>query len=356
MKHPISADNLQNALTPALQDGEAIRWSEQADPSNQYVNIGACALATLIFFGAYFGFMHGITGDGDNDFITKLVLSFFLVAGSASLLTTLYSIASLGGTLYAVSNRRILILNRRPLGKPLIYALPLAVNSVCRIKQHSNGCRDYLMYEEDLGRYSRTNGLRRIRNTQGLETALRDGGVQLPDTTAQQAAPTFRLSWEHSLPGTRIALLLIGLYLSAGIFLPAFVIRTGANLYLSGERSSATIIGYEKRSVEEDKRTVTRYYPILLFPTADSPLVRATDMFGDTKPEWNIGEQTEVLYAPGNPSRVMRDTGENRSNAIGFIGVFVAISLWLLWRLLRTIRQWYGRRSEAYYLVELTKI
>ncbi len=331
-------------LSLSLQEGELVLWSEcNGRGGKNALETGIfCAVA---FFGIYGGFAYWAHTDCSISPQLMKITEFFIVFGLLSLISGFYYAAAEKRRLYAITNRRALIITPLPLAKPLLCAIPLTAGLIFSIKHRANNTADYLMY---CTRYSKNyqdqDGFRNICDTQGLETTLKHLGIALPPpgkpvTAAFNKKPLFT-------PGSKALLLIAAFYIVLGIFLPVTIHSTGADLYLHGERATATIIGSKRRTQQEGKfnHTVTRHYPILAYRDTTLGPVRVTDTHGDESPTWHYGQQVDVLYTPGDTTRLIRDTQDYHRNATLFLGLIAMATLWLLWETAKTIRQ--ARRTR----------
>ena len=358
-------------LSQALQDGERVLWSEcNGHGGKDSLSLGIfCAIGFSAFYGLLVYWAHA---DGSISPALLKVLEIFIVFALLSLVCGFYYAAAEKRRLYALTNRRALIITPRPLAKPLLCAIPLTANIIFNVKQNADLTSDNLMYSTRYNARHGSNledkdGFRHIIDTTGLENTLHHLGIALPQPgnprpIAFRKKPLFT-------PAAKTLLLAAGFYTLSGVLLPAILHATGADLYLFGERTTATIIG-SKRHTKQKRANVTvsgtdtltkheatlnhtdtRHYPILRYQDSALGTVRVTDKHGDDSPDWSYGQQVDVLYTPGDTTRILRDTQNTRTNAYLYTGISALALLWLLWECAKTIRQ--ARRTRHLpYLTE----
>lgn len=322
---------LKRLLPHILQEGETLLWFGQSKNAGR-ASLQLGYVCAFILFGMYAGFAYwGYCCSGVESGVLR-VLDFFLVCGLFSIICGHYQAAAEKQRVYAITNRRALIITPDPLGKPTLCTIPLSKQSICGVKRHADGTVDYKMFRETYGKvHDAISGFCRVADTDGAETAFRKAGAPLPPTNEARPAAFCRKMAMNT--GSKWLLLICGFYLMLGVFLPVVIYSNGADLYLWGERTTATIVGAETRTEREGSRIkhwVTRYYPVLVYTDAATGPVRTTPNHGDKNPTWSYGQQVEILYTPGDTTRIFRNNADMHFN-IGFGLSLIALPLlWLL--------------------------
>lgn len=289
-------------------------------------------VCAFILFGIYAGLAYWGYCCSELEPAFLRILDFFLVGGLFSIISGHYQAAAEKRRVYAITNNRAIIITPDPLGKPTLCAIPLSPQTICSVAHHKDGSADYRMFRETYGKvHDAISGFCQVTDTDGAEAAFRKAGVCLPPANKPRPAVFCRKIAMNT--GSKWLLLACGFYLMLGVFLPVVIYSNGADLYLWGERTTATIVGAESRTEREGgkiKQWVTRYYPVLVYTDAATGPVRTTPNHGDKKPTWSYGQQVEILYTPGDHSRIFRNNDDTHFN-IGFGLSLIAIPLlWLL--------------------------
>ena len=346
--HITSAIN--KTINLALQPEETVLWSYRR-AGNAKKTFILCTLAALFWFGCFTAFAYWAYRDNELTPGTLNILSLFIVWGIVTLAVAPF--AALTATQYVITNRRVLSVTVNRMGlKPAVISLPLCEQLVFSIKRHRDGSADYLMFEQQTGKTNQAEGFKRVSDTAGLEAALRESGVSLPETD-NDSQTAFRIT-KYS-PMVKMVLLALGLHLVLGVLAPGIIRSSGAEIYLYGERADATVVGVNistRKKGRRIKRNVTRHYPILRFRTREGKLIQAKGFSGDKQPTWQPKERVSVLYLPDNPEQVMRDNDAHRWNALLFCGLFMAIALWLVVEFTRNLLRWNRSRKNPFYLIE----
>ena len=207
---------------------------------------------------------------------------------------------------YALSNQRAFIIERPTRrGRPCtVITFRVRRGMVCRVLRRSNGHVDY-----HLGRQVCEEGEDRPRGFIDLAPEhdpaplLKQLGVQLPAENKPREGPGFSYPTEepHRRPGRNLIMAII-----AGMGCLLFLNTHGTHLLLTGQKTTADIVGYEqvndKRGRRWTRRMVVVHHPVLSFSTPDGRTHKANSLYGfDDEPKYPVGAQVEVLYAPGNP-------------------------------------------------------
>ena len=221
-------------------------------------------------------------------------------------------------TYYALTDRRGLVVEAPPIGRHRVHAAPVCPDMVILLERHRDGTASYTIGVQRVGLLALDVGFVKVRSVHELEKQLALCGVKLPT----EFLPAGRR--EVVLPSRRrlFALILVVL------FFPWYMFREleeDPELHLTffGERTMATIVSHAYTTRREGGRVpkwVTRYYPVLVFRTANGSPAQATDCTGDPiEPVGAPGEQVGILYDPQRPTLAMRTTIRRFVRPVGLL-------------------------------------
>lgn len=352
-------NELKRAIEFALSDGEDMLWAERRryamDGNVWVVLIGGVLLLGL---SAVLTALALSPAPPDACNIYTAGLSFMAALGC--LLCVIYAIKGNRNTIYALTQRRALIVQLLPIGKPVVYAVPVAQDMVHRLFPHPDGSLDYYMMELPMGRYGmREHGFLRVHDNDELQAALTRCGVKLPEIGERRPVRQ-RLNIYDGLspllPMLGWLSLLALMLVAAGQQLLSHSTITYLDLWLNGEHSTATVIAYCHKTThkttkingeEQSSEVEVVYYPVYLITHADGTTAAHTELDGSTKPKVRPGEQVTVYYAPELPWRAMRRDFDKLLMPLFFLG----IGGWCFYMFLRACGRYRSTRHRRYYLI-----
>ncbi len=222
---------------------------------------------------------------------------------------------------YVLSNRRAFIIET-PVkrGKPAtVITFRVRRDMVGRVLRRSSGHVDYYLGREVMeGEEDLPRGFINLPPEQDPAPVFTQLGVELPAEGETRKLPGFSYprEEEHRRPGYN--LILAALALAACLFC---LDTQGTRLLLSGQETTATILGYEQgtetRGRKWTRRTVTTHHPQLAFNTPDGQTHKVQSLYGfDDEPKYPAGSQVTALYDPADPGcATIKDYGILRAPA-----------------------------------------
>ncbi len=358
-------DELKKEIKFALSEDEEVRWAERRSYALD-ADVGVLLGAAVLLLGVCVFVTLPATQPEPPDYCNVYTISLSFLGAVALLLCALYGIKSHRRTIYALTQQRALIVQQPPIGKPIVYALPVSPDMVYRVTRHHDGRSDYNMAEMPLGRYGmRELGFLQVRDNEQLQAELSRCGVDLPPHGKQRPA-TRRVdaysAFSPLLPMTGW-LVLLGLML-AGVIreLSDSTTRTYLDLWLNGEKCSAAIIAYchtttwRTTTVNGKRREVSEkvvYYPVYRLTPADGTTIISTEVDGSSSiPKYRPGEQLTVYYDPLHTDRAMRRNADHFSIPLVFLGMGGVC----VYMFLQAYRRYRHTRHQSCYLVTAEKV
>ena len=257
-------------------------------------------------------------------------------------------------TFYALTNKRACIIERpaRPDGKCLVFSFEVHPHMIFKVKRHRNGTVDYLLGKERRGYVAFANGFRNLPPELDPAAAFARVGASIPAEGEKK-----RKTCEYTRP-TPAAQNFAGVIILSCLFALALGLdydNHGADLFLRGKETTATVVTYEQGTEERGGRRsrheVTVYYPVVMFRTdsgADCLTVSQTGY--DKHPACRPGDTVELLYDAADPRRAtIKD-----ASILMRPGFFLLALLWALWEAWRSFRRWRVERSMKVIEVECT--
>lgn len=324
-----------SALLQVLQAGEKILWWERCSRRLD-------GFATVLFLASippliiYADLLWDCMEPGGMNpeeakellFLPGLSLCCILLAG--------YQMLTLIRTIYALTNRRGVIIERAPLYRR-IHSADITPHFVRKLTRHRNGTASYIIAEQHIGNMALPIGFQGVRQVSQLEEQLCRCGVLIPQVPPPSAPSGKLLLLLLLLPLGIISLGLHRLHVEADLQLPLY-----------GESAVATIQGFRPHTQTEGRKArklVTRYYPILQFRLPNGTTSQAVDLIGDKRPMGLIGDEVDILYFPQQPHIAMRSTSRRFGWHIFILLMFTGSVGALGYHLLRLYRYHHQQKS-----------
>lgn len=360
MTPPVQNSELKKAVGFALADDEKLLWAERRsytmDGDVWVMLIGGVLILSLSIFFTLHAFL-----PEPPDYCNIYTISLSFAGALICLFCTVYAIKGNSRTVYALTQKRALIVLLPPIGKPVVYAVPLAHDMVYRIVPRPDSSSDYFMMQLPLGRHQgiRDYGFLRVRDNVGLQAELARCGVELP-TTGEPRRARYSLNIYDGLspllPMFGWFVLLILMLATTYQQLSGNSTTAYINLWLNGEKCTATVIGYNKKTTRRtatidgkprDTTVKIVYHPIYRFALADGTLTTRTEVIGSSKRYPKPGEQVTVYYDPQHPWQAMRRNFDELALPLFFLGMGGVCG----YLILNTYRRYRRTRSSAFYLI-----
>lgn len=365
MELPEGKDELHRAISFALSDEEELLWAERRGYAMNG-DVWVVLVAGLALLGMSLTFTVLALCPEPPDYCNAYTIIPGFAAALGLLLCAVYGIKGNRRTVYALTQQRALIVQLLPVGNPLVYAAPLSPDLVYRVTLHHDKLMDYYMAEMPLGRYGmREIGFLRVRDNERLQAELTRCGVKLPPPGKQRPA-TRRLDAYAGLSPllpmagwlTLLALMLAGVIRE----LTDSTTLTYLDLWLNGEKCSATIIAYchtttwRTTTVNGERREVSEkvvYYPVYRLTPADGTTIISTEVDGSSSMlRYRPDEQLTVYYNPQHTERAMRRNADHFSVSLVFLGMGGVCA----YMFLQAGRRYLRTRHLPYYLVTAENI
>lgn len=243
-------------------------------------------------------------------------------------------------TVYALTNKRACIIERpaMPDGKGLIFSFEVHPLMIFKVKRHRNGTVDYLLGKERRGSVAFANGFRNLPPELDPAPVFEQLGATLPAKGEKK-----RKTCEYSRPtpaGQRFA----GYIFLSCMFALALGLdydTHGADLFLHGKETTATVVafeqGTEERGGRRSKHEVTVFYPVVMFRTDSGANCLTISQTGyDKQPACKPGATVELLYDAADPRRAtIKDPG-----ILMRPGLFLLCLFWALWQVWKSYKLW----------------
>ena len=247
-------------------------------------------------------------------------------------------------TFYALTNKRACIIERpaRPDGKCLVFSFEVHPLMIFKVRRHRNGTVDYLLGKERRGSVAFANGFRNLPPELDPAPVFEQLGATLPAKGEKK-----RKTCEYSCP-TPAGQSFAGYIFLSCLFALALGLdydNHGADLFLRGKETTATVVTYEqgteKRGGRRSRHEVTVYYPVVMFRTESGEHCLTVSQTGyDKQPACNPGATVELLYDAANPRRAtIKD-----ASILMRPGFFLLALLWALWQVWKFYKLWREER------------
>lgn len=255
-------------------------------------------------------------------------------------------------TIYALTNKRACIIERpaRPDGKCLVFSFEVHPLMIFKVKRHRNGTVDYLLGKERRGYVALANGFRNLPPELDPAAAFARVGASIPAEGEKK-----RKTCEYTRP-TPASQSFAGYIFLSCLFALALGLdydNHGADLFLHGKETTATVVTYEqgteKRGGRRSRREVTVYYPVVMFRTDSGAHCLTVSQTGyDKQPACAPGATVELLYDAADPRRAtIKDT-----SILMRPGFFLLALLWALWQVWKSHKLWREERLMKVIEVE----
>lgn len=255
-------------------------------------------------------------------------------------------------TVYALTNKRACIIERpaRPDGKCLVFSFEVHPHMIFKVKRHRNGTVDYLLGKERRGYVAFANGFRNLPPELDPAAAFARVGASIPAEGEKK-----RKTCEYTRP-TPAGQSFAGVIILSCLFALALGLdydNHGADLFLHGKATTATVVTYEqgteKRGGRRSRREVTVYYPVVMFRTDSGAHCLTVSQTGyDKQPACRPGATVELLYDAADPRRAtIKD-----ASILMRPGFFLLALLWALWQVWKFHKLWREERLMKVIEVE----
>ncbi len=360
MTPPVQDSELKKAVGFTLASDEELLWAERRsytmDSDVWVMLVGGVVLLSVSIFLAMLA-----SRPEPPDFCNLYTFVLSFVAALICLLCTVYAIKGNSRTVYALTQKRALIVMMPPIGKPVVYAVPLAHDMVYRIVPRIDGSTDYYMMQLPMGRYQgiRDYGFLRVRDNESLQAELTRGGVELPSIGESRCAQ-YKLNIYDGLspllPMFCWFILLVLMLAATYQQLTDDSTAAYINLWLNGKKCTATVIGYNKKTTRRtttidgkprDTTVKIVYHPIYRFALADGTMTTRTEAVGSRKRYPKPGEQVTVYYDPQPPWQAMRRNFDELALPLFFLGMGGVCG----YMILNAYRRCRRTRHRAFYLI-----
>ncbi len=337
-----------NPLPFELKAGEELLWSVDKKPhvsTRQGLAWGAVGL--MLALAGVCAFMD-ISGRTDG---LMYMAGLLLILGIILVLTALQERASDRRVTYALSNRRAYIIERPAKAGAQTVAFSFAVHPqmIYKYLRRGNGHIDYYLGEEKQHKATHRRGFINLAPEQDPARFMEQLGITLP-AKGEKRKPTTYERPEALRKGEMWGKVFALLLFAAGLFLCFDDIY----LYLAGQETTATIVGYEEGTEKRGRRgrrKVTVFYPVVHFTTSKGENALAVSRHGyDKAPAHEPGTQIPLLYdaaAPENAS-IKDDSILTTPGLMGLGFLWFSWSLWKQWRARRNLTR------QPYVLVDVS--
>ena len=330
-----------------LEAGEELLWSVDKQPhvSTRMGLMWGASILLLVLAGVCAAMDIAGNADGLLYLAALLVVLAILAAGTA-----VHERSSDRRIAYALSNRRAFIIERpaKADGKPVVFSFAVRPQMIFKYLRRGNGHMDYYLGEEKQHKATHRRGFINLAPEQDPACFFEQLGITLP-AKGEKRKPTLYERPEALRKGEMWGKCFALLVFAAGLFLCFDDIY----LYLAGQETTATIVGYEEGTEKRgrrNRREVTVFYPVVHFSTSEGETGLAVSRHGyDKAPAHAPGTQIPVLYdtaAPGNVT-IKDDSILMTPGIMAFGFLWVGWSLWKQWRARRNLTR------QPYVLVDV---
>lgn len=330
-----------------LKAGEELLWSVDKKPhvSTRMGLMWGASVLLLVLAGVCAAMDIAGNADGLLYLAALLLVLAILAAGTA-----VHERSSDRRIAYALSNRRAFIIERpaKADGKPVVFSFAVRPQMIFKYLRRGNGNMDYYLGEEKQHKATHRRGFINLTPEQDPACFFEQLGITLP-AKGEKRKPTVYERPEALRKGEMWGKCFALLIFAAGLFLCFDDIY----LYLAGQETTATIVGYEEGTEKRGRRSrreVTVFYPVVHFSTSEGETGLAVSRHGyDKAPAHAPGTQIPVLYdtaAPGNVT-IKDDSILMTPGIMAFGFLWVGWSLWKQWRTRRNLTR------QPYVLVDV---
>lgn len=293
MQHPVHTDE----LAPMLQPGETVLWSERRrQMMDGYITFSLIAGAVTLFLYGLLLLESFISPGGTDENMGVRVI--FMVLSLCCFILAGLMVLNHRRQVYVLTQRRAVIARLSSRGVRCEHEFPVSPHMLKALVRHPDGSASFIF---DTLRMSHSTalpvGFIDVQQAAELETRLRRCGAKL------SAAEEYGRKSRTRPRGVNILFALLTAGIAATCFIRDMQGDTELMLTLRGEPATATIVGYHAQGSRDGERLC---YPVLQFSTKEGTSVRAIDRFNEQSAATDTGEQTDILYAPHQPTVVMR--------------------------------------------------
>ena len=253
----MNADMLQKVL----HDEEKVLWQEKS-------TVGLRTPGTFLFMGVVLGIPAllpieegalGFSAEATKVFFGLLALVLFVAFYSQRKYNA--------NTYYLLTNQRAMVVESiSGKAKPFVCEVPLSPMMVKSCKLHRSGCKDYVLFKLLVQGSQKFTGFMKVRDTDGLESAFKELGVQLPELGAKHADKMTSVRHENA-PLSAMVGYMLGVALFAHIVLLS-IESYGIDLFWRGQPAKAYIVGYQdivEKAGRHGNEEVEKRFPILAY-------------------------------------------------------------------------------------------
>ena len=329
-----------------VPEGEKLLWvCRRPMPPATWDMVTLGVLLTLV---AVCGITYGLA---EAEITGKLALTFgglFMLLIAVGLASLVHQRRVIRRTTYVLTDKKAYIQEcpAKPKDKWLLYSFEVHPHMIYKVKRRSNGTVDYVLGKEHRGSLTLSTGFMHLPPELDPAAVFEQLGATLPARGEKKRAVC-----EYKRPTLPVQSI-FGYVFLLGLFAVGFVLchdDHGADLYVTGEEATATVVGYRQDTEERGRRgrrEVTVYYPVIAFQTAEGgePYVTHSQTGYDHSPERELGDTVQVLYYPDEP---LYATIKDDSILLRPLLLLAGI-IWALWSIWKEIKRWRRERQCEY--------
>lgn len=332
-----------------VPEGEELLWKCRKPQLSEKWDM--VTLGVLLCLVAACGITYGLA---EEEITGKLALIFgglFLFIIVVGLASFVHQRGVVRRTVYVLTDKKAYIQESpaKPKDKWLLISFEVHPHMIYKVKRRSNGTVDYVLGKEHRGSLTLSTGFMHLPPELDPAAVFEQLGATLPARGEKKRAVC-----EYKRPTLPVQSI-FGYVFLLGLFAVGFVLchdDHGADLYVTGEEATATVVGYRQDTEERGRRRrreVTVYYPVIAFQTAEGePYVTHSQTGYDHSPEREPGDTVQVLYYPDEP---LYATIKDDSILLRPLLLLAAI-FWALWSIWKEIKRWRRERQCEFIEVE----
>lgn len=320
----------ETSLPFELEESEELLW--QCPMPHRPETTDLSIIGVLVMLAAGCGTIFGVCGITDAGKIAAVFGGLFLFLLVLCLHVLIKERRINRRTIYALTNKRacLIELPARPDGKCLVFSFEVHPLMIFKVRRHRNGTVDYLLGKERRGSVAFANGFRNLPPELDPAPVFEQLGATRPAKGEKK-----RKTCEYSRP-TPAGQSFAGYIFLSCLFALALGLdydTHGADLFLHGKETTATVVTYEqgteKRGGRRSRHEVTVYYPVVMFRTESGAHCLTVSQTGyDKQPACAPSATVELLYDAADPRRAtIKD-----ASILMRPGFFLLALLWALWQ------------------------
>ena len=329
-----------------VPEGEDLLWKCRKPQLSEKWDM--VTLGVLLCLVAGCGITYGLA---EEEITGKLALVFgglFLFIIVVGVIKLVHHRGVVRRTVYVLTDKKAYIQESpaKPKDKWLLISFEVHPHMIYKVKRRSNGTVDYVLGKEHRGNLTLRTGFMHLPPELDPAAVFEQLGATLPARGEKK-----RTVCEYKRPTLPVQSI-FGYVFLLGLFAVGFVLchdDHGADLYVTGEEATATVVGYRQDTEERGRRgrrEVTVYYPVIAFQTAEGgePYVTHSQTGYDHSPEREPGDTVQVLYYPDEP---LYATIKDDSILLRPLLLLAGI-IWALWSIWKEIKRWRRERQSEY--------